>query len=93
MITRRNTDGTTSDERPQFSFHRPPGGSYSFEHITAELAEDSRNLLEKIRDSQMMQCDVANAIKSMSREMRLCRLALQKIAKRKRCSQCRKSRP
>lgn len=46
-----------------------------------EMLESVRNVLEDIRSSQMMQCDVAHAIKSIAPEIRSLKRA---ITKRKR---------
>ena len=50
------------------------------EYSTMEMTESVRNTLEQIRDSQMLQCDVATAIKKMLTEIR----GLRRDLKRKR---------
>jgi hypothetical protein len=56
------------DVRPSFNFSKSSG--YSHESITAQLAESTRNVLEDIQRSQMLQCDVAHAIKDIAKTLR-----------------------
>lgn len=72
-ITVRRTNGKKEVERPGFTFHDTTTGTYSAEQITSRIVEDMRNVLEQIRDKQMLQCDVRADIKRM-------RIALERIA-------------
>ncbi len=73
MIAVKRTSGQIEKERPSFQFSDTQDRIYSSHQITARLTEDIRNVLEEIRDKQMLQCDV--------RADRRMRIALEKIAK------------
>jgi hypothetical protein len=62
--------------RPAFTYPKvqADGSLGSWVQLQAELAVDTRNVLEQIRDSQMLQCDVRADIRAM-------REALEKIAR------------
>jgi predicted ArsR family transcriptional regulator len=70
VIQRKNEKDQTINERPQFVYL----ATNSFDNSKAMLLEDARNVLEEIRDKQMLQCDVRADIQAM-------RIALEKIAK------------
>lgn len=58
--------------RPSWNFKIDAPACLETEHLV-EMTESVRNTLEQIRDSQMLQCDVAQAIKDMERQIRLLR--------------------
>lgn len=64
--------------RPSFR-HNDMGHAYNNQEVIAQLAESSRNVLEEIARSQMLQCDVARAIKAMLRELKGLRRDLRKL--------------
>lgn len=66
--TRRGNkaDGKPHWERPQWDYGTKPHRNW----YVLEMTESVRNVCEQIRDSQMMQCDVASAIKGMLCELR-----------------------
>lgn len=55
--------------RPNFNYSAQQNG-YSYESITVQLLESTRNVLEGIQQSQMLQCDVAHAIKDIAKTLR-----------------------
>lgn len=84
MIERYTASGKLENVRPQFYHHGPEStGKWVTPGITAQLIEDARNVLEEIRDSQMLHCDIAYTIKQMLVEIRGLRRDL-KARRRKR---------
>lgn len=69
--------------RPNFTYHESPANSYSHEATQSQLLESIRNCLEQIRDSQMLKCDVAHAIKTMRRDIAGLRRDLKRKKRRK----------
>jgi hypothetical protein len=82
MIRRRNARGRIEKVRPEFN-HAGPNerGNWTHDQSTAQLIESARNVLEQIRDSQTLQCDVALAIKRILKEMRGLRRDLKAMRK------------
>lgn len=78
MITRRKVGGGTEKVHPAFIYSAPSPTGWSTDQISAQMSESIRDTLEEIRDSQMLQCEVADAIKSMAREIRGLRRDLKK---------------
>lgn len=79
-------DEAGTQRRPRYTYP----ASMTWDQCQLAMQEDIRNVLEQVRDSQMLRCDVAHAIKSMAREMRKVRIAVEKLAGRKRCVECRR---
>jgi hypothetical protein len=67
--------------RPSWNYNETQGNTAG---QLLEMLESARNILEEIRNSQVLQCSVASAIKESARELRRCRIELEKIARRKR---------
>ncbi len=65
--------------RPSFN-HRSKNRVY--QSSLCELVESSRNVLEDIQKSQMLQCDVAHAIKFMSLDIADIAKTLRRIDRR-----------
>lgn len=64
-VQQKNGDNPTWWNRPEWIYERKTPGN-DLELAKLEMLESIRNMLEDIRQSQMMQCDVARAIKRMS---------------------------
>lgn len=70
-ITRRKKHSQETEQvRPEFNWP----SDRSIEWCIGQLTEDIRNVLESIRDKQMLQCDVRGDIRKM-------RIALERIAR------------
>jgi hypothetical protein len=68
-----NITSAHGEERPSWNYRRKPKGEsqwQSYEQAQLEMMESARNVLEDIRRSQMLQCDVAHAIKDMAKTLR-----------------------
>lgn len=65
-------DTGRGSERPHWQYTRPAVGRKweSYEKHTLEMLESARNVLEDIQRSQMLQCDVAHAIKDIAKTLR-----------------------
>lgn len=59
-----------------------PTWAYTGADNQLEMLESIRNVLEDVKGSQMLQCDVAQAIKRMEVEARQTRLILARIDRR-----------
>lgn len=59
--------GSSSLERPSWKYNRE---GRTLELCQLEMLESCRNVLEDIQRSQMLQCDVAHAIKDMAKTLR-----------------------
>lgn len=69
--------------RPSWNHSRPAGEAWpGMENAQLEMLESIRNVLEDVKGSQMLQCDVAGAIKRMESEARQARLILARIDRR-----------
>jgi hypothetical protein len=76
--------------RPSWNYQNNSGANQQSQQL--EMLESARNVLEQIRNSQMLQCDVAGAIRESARELRRCRITLEKIARRRRGNQSKSRR-
>jgi hypothetical protein len=78
-------NGTTPDKyiRPAWKYIRPDdkGSGGTIELSQLEMLESVRNVLEDIQRSQMLQCDVAYAIKDMAKTLRRIDRRLAKVEK------------
>ena len=73
------------EHRPSWDYvQRTKVGQWpgSTEQATLEMLESVRNVLEDIRGSQMLQCDVAHAIKNMARATEELGKTLRRIDRR-----------
>jgi hypothetical protein len=73
MITRRvkGTSGPVESVRPSFTFFgEGESGGFSHESILGQLTEDIRNVLEQIRDKQMLQCEARDDLRRLLAEAR-----------------------
>jgi hypothetical protein len=85
MITRRKRGGGTEEVRPTFNWQpQDEKGFHETESCIGQLTEDVRNVLEEIRDKQMLQCDVRAMIQSLLNETRRTRRVLEAAFGRKR---------
>ncbi len=85
MITRKKCDGGTEEVRPTFTWAPPYGGNlHTYKSTTGQLLEDIRNVLEEIRDKQMLQCEVRVMIQSILSETKRTRRVLDEAFGRKR---------
>lgn len=86
MISRRTLKGGIEEVRPAFNHSASTGANshgertWEREQIIAQMVEDIRNVLEQIRDKQMLQCDVRGEIFSLLREARRTNRLLERIA-------------
>lgn len=81
-IRRRDRNGKIESVRPSFTHAGETAqGSFNNDAAMAQLCEDTRNVLEQIRDSQMLQCDVAHAIKDIAKNLRGLRRDLKGLRK------------
>lgn len=74
-VTQRK-NGRDSEARPSWVYE----GKQEF--LQLEMLESVRNVLDSIRSSQMLQCDVAWAIKGIQSEMQKTRQILARIDRR-----------
>lgn len=74
MISRRTSKGHTEQVRPSFTHSGPnANGNFEFLQVISQLVDDIRDILEQLRDKQMLQSDVRDDIRKMRR-------ALERIA-------------
>lgn len=72
MIKRRRLSGNCETVRPSFLYSGGETGPNTWDNssIQLQLLEDIRNNIEELRQSQMLQCDVAHAIKECAQLLR-----------------------
>ena len=81
-INRRTRDGRWVSVRPSFNYPAPNEDlAFNVDSCIAQISEDSRNVLEQIRDSQMLQGDIAAAIKDIAKQLRGLRRDLKGLRK------------
>lgn len=74
---------TGTRKRPSWKHSRITDTSFpGAEYAQLEMLESIRNVMEEIKGSQMLQCDVAQAIKGMHEETRRTRLILARMDRR-----------
>ena len=74
--------GRAASRRPAWQHSRPDEQEYPGDgKATVEMLESCRNVLELIARSQMMQCDVAHAIKEMAKTIRRIDRRLARVEK------------
>lgn len=72
------------DHRPKWNYiNTDSGNTQPGPRDILEMTESVRNTLEQIRDSQMLQCDVASAIKDMAKQISLLRRDLKRKRRKK----------
>jgi hypothetical protein len=84
MITRRKPGGGIENVRPAFTWSGADADQTTRTDVAiGQITEDIRNVLEQIRDKQMLQCDVRGMIQSQLSEMRRIRIVLEAAFARK----------
>ena len=68
--------------RPSFRYNE--ANEFVDSQITAQVCESMRNVLEQIRDSQVLSCSVASDLAAIKRELRGLRRDLAGNRKRRR---------
>lgn len=75
--------GSNESFRPAYHFEKDHPLVHWYPSAQLEMLESIRNTMEAVHRSQMLQCDVAHAIKDMAIQIRGLRRDLAKRRKRK----------